>query len=466
MRDYIHNKLYQENKGYYSNSNSQPIGRLESPLNFINMRGIGDYTKELNEKYPKSTWLTCPELLRPYFGYAVGNYILTDFLQKKEKNKLKKNIKILEIGFGMGGAIDSILEYFRNFAINNYKHTEYLGFEVTKSLHQCTSSLLERNHSELFTSEKIKLINKSIYDHNFVQEEFNKEEDEWYLLSFNLINSLPHDRIKIKKEFYQIFTKELNEFYSLNNLNDYGVEKDGKDLYKKFFEEFLNKEIISQLILETHVNLGSENLNSSQEFINLKDPLIKEMLFYYLMPDNEKISIFGEQFYQREIIRKKKYESWFIKLARKLTKLANRDNFIWLPSGAVEFFNFINQKIPNHKLILLDFDLLPSKIFNCDYFGENSPAVYSIIENSLNSETHSSIFDNFENKKKPVNVYFPIDFGLIQVMYKKLTGKASSVNKFEYFMMNYSMNEWCETRSGFNPLLDTHHNTSFMLSLD
>ena len=481
MRDYINRKLYYENEGYYSNINSIPIGRLESPLDFKNMRGIGDYTKELNEKYPKSTWLTGPELLRPYFGYAIGNYILTDFLKKKEKNKTKKNIKIIEIGFGMGGAIDSILEYLKNFSIKNYRNTEYLGFEVTNILHEKTDLLLRKNHPGLAEENKLKLINKSIYDYDFNEEsqKFNEEEDECYLLAFNLVNSLPHDRVKIKMEFYQIYNKELKAFYekrdsfSVSKYNsNHDTDKQEQTYLYKFLKDFLSRDDISQLILENYVNGKNVNSNKnpytnySLEYTNLKDDIVKEMLCYYLYPENEKFDLFGNQFYSLEMKRKKDYESWFIKLVRMFMKLGNKDNFVWLPSGVIKFFDFIHRKVPHHKLILLDFDMLPGKIFNCDYSGENSPAVYSIVENSLKSETHSSIFANYENKKKPVNVYFPVDFDLLQLMYKNISGRISTVNKFEYFMMNHSMSEWCETRSGFNPLLDTHHNTSFLLSND
>ena len=116
-------------------------------------------------------------------------------------------------------------------------------------------------------------------------------------------------------------------------------------------------------------------------------------------------------------------------------------------------------------MIILDFDILPSKIFNCDYKGKNAPVVYSIIENSFETKTYDSIFESLETSNLPVNIYFPIDFQNLQLLNKIKTGKDCSLNKFNYFMNEYSLNEWCESKSGFNPLIDTHHNTSFMLSL-
>jgi len=97
MRDFIHDKLYLNSQSYYNTKSS--IGRLEDILNFSEMKGIADYVSQLNKHYPKSTYLTCSELLKPYFGYAIGNYIMN-----KQKNA-KGGIKIVEFGSGMGKSL-------------------------------------------------------------------------------------------------------------------------------------------------------------------------------------------------------------------------------------------------------------------------------------------------------------------------------------------------------------------------
>jgi len=178
MRNYIEHKLYSENSGYYSSKNKNPIGRLENPLNFKEMRGISDYSYELNIKYPKSTWMTCPELLRPYFGYALGNYIDRNnkVLLDIEKNLIyktnpgehkhsnydyklnqqgNKTIKIFEIGCGMGGAIDSIMEYLKKFSIQDYRDIEYVGLELNPYMADFTRELLKKNHPMLFENGQI-----------------------------------------------------------------------------------------------------------------------------------------------------------------------------------------------------------------------------------------------------------------------------------------------------------------------
>jgi hypothetical protein len=183
------------------------------------------------------------------------------------------------------------------------------------------------------------------------------------------------------------------------------------------------------------------------------------------MPHEEKCQILGQSFLELEKARINSNEDWFLKILKALFDKRGFGKNVWLPTNCIKFFEKINSSFPDHKLILLDFDFIPTKFFGCDYIGRNSPAVYSIKENSYDSITHKSIFDSFKTVGKPVNVYFPVDFHLLQLMYFSITGKHSSINKHKYFMKENSMDEWSETKSGFNPLLDTHHNLSFLLTI-
>lgn len=520
MRDYTNHKLYSENSGYYSDKNKNPIGRLENPLNFREMRGISDYSYELNVKYPKSTWMTCPELLRPYFGYALGNYleksnkilkeIFTERITKNEnsnnlnaenKNTIK-NIKIIEIGCGMGGAIDSILEYLKKFSIQDYREIEYMGLELNPFMADFTRELLRKNHPTLFESGQINVLNKSLFE---LGNEVIEDENV-FVLAINYFNSTPHDKLLFGKDFERVLSKELKSIQPLSNINKL---KDKKEInralhthFKDFLVKFLqrNKGIIKQTEVElTSDNLDLnnftqeegkfDNLNSSnspnkhvsiennkhkntkknylfkQTYSDLTDEQIIENYTNYILPEDIKAFILGEQFYNIERARQKKSEDWFIKGFKSFYEKFNNESKLWLPTQAPLFFNKIEALFPQANLVVLDFDVLPSKIFGCDYKGKNAPVVYSIVEDSLETKTYSTIFESWETAGLPVNIYFPVDFGNLQLMSKMVSGKDCTLNKFNYFMNEYSVNDWCESKSGFNPLIDTHHNTTFMLSL-
>lgn len=465
MRDYIERKLYFDNEGYYGASNSKPIGRLEKPIRFKEFFGVKDYNDELNKIYPKSTWLTCSELLRPYFGYAIGSYIIATH----KRNYLeKKNIKIFEIGCGMGGSIDSILEYMKNFNGKEYRKIEYVGIELSESLRANTEELLKKNHPELYANGQITLLNESFFDFDI---EDNKKvlddlaKDNVYILAFNLIDSLPHDRIKIDSNFSKIFENQFLPNLNINSEDPNLVY----DQFKAAFLKFLNQEKHKKLILESHVSCGKNTeldntYNLLQEFIPLNDNMIKEMLCYNFLPQDAKDVILGHEFKQIEKQIKNKNEDWFFKFLTKFNNKFFSNEYTWLPTTSIEFFMKLNAIFPSHKLILLDYDMLPSFSRNSDYTGKNSPEVYSIKENSMDSITHKSIFASHKTVNKPVNIYFPVDFDLMQLLYKLITGQSGHIHKFNYFMEIYSFNEWCETKSGFNPLMDTHKNMSFLIS--
>ncbi len=229
-----------------------------------------------------------------------------------------------------------------------------------------------------------------------------------------------------------------------------------------------NKGIIKQtqveITEENQIN-SNKNYNLKQTYEDLSDEKIIDFFTNYIIPEEIKAYILGEQFYNIEKARQKKSEDWFIKTFKGFYERYNNDSKLWIPTTANEFFQKIDILFPKNNLIILDFDILPSKIFNCDYKGKNAPVVYSIVEDSLETKTYNSIFESWETSGLPVNIYFPVDFFNLQFINKINTGKDSSLNKFNYFMNQFSVNEWCESKSGFNPLTDTHHNTTFMLSL-
>lgn len=464
MRDYIAKKLYNENEGYYGINTPMPIGRLDVPLNLKDMRGVHEYSKSINQRYPRSSWLTCPELLRPYFGYSLGNYILTKNLVD---NQAKENIKIVEIGCGMGGAIDSILEYLHKFSISSYKSIEYVGIELNETMAKSTETLLKTKHPELYNSGQISILNKSLYDLDITSEFVN---NSCFVLALNLFNSLPHDRFHFTKMFQNTFKDRLEDFYIKKNIH----LDNRKDIesYKIGFKELLmsllktKPELIKMSKVQEKYTNNKESFEQIITNIDTNDDLTISMLFYHLIPEEDRNLILGEQFSKIELDRSYKYKDWFLKLLEYLNHYKAASDFVWLPTGAVELFSKLNQSFPKHHLVLFDYDLLPPKLTQTDYSGKNSPTIYSIQDGSVDYITHKSVFDSFNTVHKPVNVYFPQDFKLLQIMYKLICNQSASINKFQYFNEHYAMSEWSDTITGFNPLRDTHHNTSFLLTVD
>lgn len=401
-----------------------------------------------------------------------------------------------------GGAIDSILEYMKKFCIKDYREIEYVGLELNPYMAEFTKELLKKNHPMLFENGQISIINKSLFD--FENEII--EGSNVFVLAINYFNSTSHDKLLLDKNFEKIIHKEIRNIPQLTSINKLKDQKEINCALHLHFKEFLlkfldrNKGIIKEtrvelieeveenktnsnnqniIKLEKAPNKNNENNNINtkyesdsnkkiklrQIYEDLKDEKIIDFYTNFIIPEDIKGYILGEQFYNIERARQKKSEDWFIKSFKSFYEKYNNENKLWIPTTSPEFFKKIETLFPNNKLMILDFDILPSKIFNCDYKGKNAPVVYSIVENSLETRTYNSIFESWETSGLPVNIYFPIDFQNLLLLKKIITGKDSSLNKFNYFMNEYSINDWCESKSGFNPLIDTHHNTTFMLSL-
>ncbi len=432
MRDYIYQRMYSDT-GYYGKSNTNPIGRLNEPLKFNEMRGTFDYVNELSKNYPKSTWLTCSEILRPYFGFAVGSYILTNHLAEGKG----KNIKILEIGCGAGGTIDGLLEYLQKFNVKQYREIEYVGYEPTENLANTTRSILKKNYPDLFNKGRIRVMNHSYDGLN----PFAKN-DIVYILAFNLVNSLPHDKVIIPKGYDSKF------------FDEYMTKNQNLDM-NEFKEYFMNAKTEIQ---ETHV-VSSEDNKLLQKYTPLEDYKLKEILSYYILPRNEKKYLMGRDFVEVEETVYRKFDDRTFKLVKYLRDKFFAGTNIWLPTPAVDLFKNIQKNIPNHKMLLLDFDFIPNDTRRKDYQGKNPPVVYSIMEDSRDSVTHNSIFTKYE---RPINIYFEVDFSFLRFLYMMTTNRTANLYKFHQFMNDNSFNEWCDTKVGFNPLLNTHKNLTFL----
>lgn len=99
ISDYLEASLYNSKNSFYQ---LKPrIGRIEGNLAFNKMRGSSDYINELNRVYPNGKYLTASEILKPYFGYSLANYIM----RTQEIHYKEKPITIIEIGCGMGKLI-------------------------------------------------------------------------------------------------------------------------------------------------------------------------------------------------------------------------------------------------------------------------------------------------------------------------------------------------------------------------
>jgi hypothetical protein len=153
----------------------------------------------------------------------------------------------------------------------------------------------------------------------------------------------------------------------------------------------------------------------------------------------------------------------------------------FIPSGAFQLLQTLSRRLPNAELLVLDFDALPDALPS---FG-NAPvvqAIYSksLVQRHLSTKVHqpmgtvddddreSIALDTLLVKPGLCDIFFPTDFGLLARMVRHFWPRTQHirVGKHPHLMLQAEQEVLLRTtaKSGFNPLLHTFGNMSYLIS--
>ena len=116
---------------------------------------------------------------------------------------------------------------------------------------------------------------------------------------------------------------------------------------------------------------------------------------------------------------------------------------VFLPTSLLQLFRRIKQNIPKSHLVISDFDKLISPVS-----GINAPIVSKKGFKSEEKQDYSS----YLVKRGEADIFFPVDFSMLQLMHDEVLGKESQVVKSFEFIQEFSSENWAQTRSNFNPI--------------
>jgi hypothetical protein len=146
---------------------------------------------------------------------------------------------------------------------------------------------------------------------------------------------------------------------------------------------------------------------------------------------------------------------------------------VWLPTGCFQLLSHIAHHVPNHEILLADFDFLPDVVIP----GENAPIVSSTVEGKARDRG-----ELLSAPRGSVDIFFPTNFALLEAMYtgfldlgghqqqqhhqqqqQRITreGRFQKASSFFHAHLPEQDRDASTTQDGFCPLIADYENTSF-----
>ncbi|KAL8687409.1 MAG: hypothetical protein Q9218_006408 [Villophora microphyllina] len=126
----------------------------------------------------------------------------------------------------------------------------------------------------------------------------------------------------------------------------------------------------------------------------------------------------------------------------------------YIPTRLMQFFDILSNQFPQHQLITSDFHDLPERIV-----GFQSPVVQTRYQRRSVPVTTPLVQQGY------FDILFPVDFNVMEDMYRAITGKLTRVMSQREFLERWAYTEDTRTLSGENPMLSWYQNASTMLGV-
>ncbi|KAF5383771.1 hypothetical protein D9615_003568 [Tricholomella constricta] len=191
VRDFIEDSLYNPNYGYFPKQ-ATIFNTDNSTVNFESLRDSVEFQEAVGQKYAaygadkhdgpgRQLWHTPTELFKPWFGRAIAQCLVAEYLLKYFPYE---DFIIYEIGAGNGTLAMDILDYLREEYPEVYERTRYNIIEISGSLVALQKQRLSKAHPG------VQVIHKSIFHWK------TKEPAPCFFVAMEVIDNFAHDLVR------------------------------------------------------------------------------------------------------------------------------------------------------------------------------------------------------------------------------------------------------------------------------
>lgn len=191
--------LYNPNYGYFSKHLT--IFNPGEPFNFASMKDEAEFNRLVDKSYiefedaldhdnPDETrqlWHTPTELFRPYYGEAIGRYLVTNYRLTLFPFH---DLIIYEMGAGNGTLMQNILDYIRDTDYEVYQRTKFKIIEISSSLADLQLRNLQKSPSSAEHLDHVEIVNTSIFDWNMYIH------SPCFILALEVFDNFAHDSLR------------------------------------------------------------------------------------------------------------------------------------------------------------------------------------------------------------------------------------------------------------------------------
>ena len=410
VREFIHDALYNKEYGYFSSRVAicKPMVNFDFPK-MSTIETYWDSIGQIYETYSKDSlnvWHTATELFNPWFGRAVGHYILQKHLEQRNKG-ITNDLYIYEIGGGNGTLMMNILDYIREKRPDIYQSCYYILYEISPKLHRLQETLLSQ--SEHLMKDRVRLICDDVVSN------LGGNELPCFVVAIEVLDNLPHDVI-VRHQ-----TGELSQIHVCTD-----------QVTGRMWEEMV------PLVDSTIIDYVKRMQCSSEDEVPTDASILVKC-----------VNSFKSNF----------LVEWFKKYHKEYRE--------FIPTISMKLFQKIKSSLPNARLIIGDFSELPNTI---DMGVNSPVVQRRLNQETITCSTYlvkrgqCDIFfpTNFQHLS---DLWSRLqNHELIHDDYKLGSSGTSQVLDQKSFMSLYADLSRTRLKSGFNPLIDDYKNFKFMLT--